>query len=126
MDITALVDFTVGVTPIVNLEWIKKIHNDTLNRGYTLEEVKHIIENRLYDYVHHHPSVLNTDVNFQRVPLVRYLQSVCCKEIFRNWPKALSLSASESREAKFSLSDENDRWLLYVETQYYRSAWRKN
>ena len=71
VDITALVDFTVGVTPIVNLEWIKKIHNDTLNRGYTLEEVKHIIENRLYDYVDHiTPQFSNTDVNFQRVPLV--------------------------------------------------------
>ena len=71
VDIASLSDFTIGVTPIVNLEWIKKIHNDTLNRGYSLEEVKAIIENRLYDYVRHiTPQFSNTDVNFQRVPLV--------------------------------------------------------
>lgn len=71
LDIAQLADFIVGVTPIVNLEWIKKIHNDTLNRGYTLEEVKRVIENRLYDYVRHiTPQFSNTDVNFQRVPLV--------------------------------------------------------
>lgn len=71
VNIAQLADFTVGVTPIVNLEWIKKIHNDTLNRGYSLEEVKGVIENRLYDYVRHiTPQFSNTDVNFQRVPLV--------------------------------------------------------
>lgn len=71
VDILRLVDYSVGVTPIVNLEWIKKIHNDTLNRGYSLTEVKGIIESRLYDYVHHiTPQFSNTDVNFQRVPLV--------------------------------------------------------
>jgi phosphoribulokinase len=71
VDIAELADFTIGVAPIVNLEWIKKIHNDTLNRGYALEEVKEIINNRLYDYVRHiTPQFTNTDVNFQRVPLV--------------------------------------------------------
>lgn len=71
VDILRWVDYSIGVTPIVNLEWIKKIHNDTLNRGYSLEEVKGIIESRLYDYVHHiTPQFSNTDVNFQRVPLV--------------------------------------------------------
>jgi len=71
VDIAGLADYTVGVTPIVNLEWIKKIHNDTLNRGYSLGEVKSVIENRLYDYVRHiTPQFSHTDVNFQRVPLV--------------------------------------------------------
>ncbi|MCB1852307.1 MAG: phosphoribulokinase [Gammaproteobacteria bacterium] len=71
LDIGKLADYTVGVAPIVNLEWIKKIHNDTLNRGYSLDEVKEIINNRLFDYVNHiTPQFGHTDVNFQRVPLV--------------------------------------------------------
>ncbi|MCP4287682.1 MAG: phosphoribulokinase [Gammaproteobacteria bacterium] len=71
VDISQLADFTIGVAPIVNLEWIQKIHNDTLNRGYSLEEVKSVINNRLIDYVRYiTPQFTNTDVNFQRVPLV--------------------------------------------------------
>jgi phosphoribulokinase len=71
LDIAALADFSIGVAPIVNLEWIQKIHNDIIHRGYSLEEVKETIRERLHDYVRHiTPQFSNTDINFQRVPLV--------------------------------------------------------
>lgn len=71
INIPQQVDYAIGVTPIVNLEWIQKIHNDTKNRGYSLEAVQAIIEHRLHDYVHYiTPQFSNTDINFQRIPLV--------------------------------------------------------
>ncbi|OQX32420.1 MAG: phosphoribulokinase [Candidatus Sedimenticola endophacoides] len=71
IDLTRYADFTIGVAPIVNLEWIQKIHNDINNRGYTLDAVKRIIESRLNDYVRSiTPQFSKTDVNFQRIPLV--------------------------------------------------------
>jgi len=71
INISEQVDYAIGVTPIVNLEWIQKIHNDTKNRGYSLEAVQAIIEHRLHDYVHYiTPQFSHTDINFQRIPLV--------------------------------------------------------
>jgi len=71
INIPKQVDFAIGVTPITNLEWIQKIHNDTKNRGYSLEAVQAMIEHRLHDYVHYiTPQFSHTDINFQRIPLV--------------------------------------------------------
>jgi len=71
IDIAQYVDLLVGVVPIVNLEWIQKIHRDTLERGYTPEDVTEIILRRMHDYVHYlTPQFSRTDINFQRVPTV--------------------------------------------------------
>lgn len=65
------VDLLVGVVPIVNLEWIQKIHRDTSVRGYSPEAVTDTILRRLPDYVHYiTPQFSRTDINFQRVPTV--------------------------------------------------------
>ena len=65
------VDLMVGVVPVVNLEWIQKIHRDTEMRGYSQEAVVENILTRMHDYVHFiTPQFTNTDINFQRVPLV--------------------------------------------------------
>jgi len=65
------VDFLVGVTPIVNLEWIQKIHRDANARGYTPEDTVETIKRRMDDYVEYvTPQFSRTDINFQRVPLV--------------------------------------------------------
>ena len=65
------VDLLVGVVPIVNLEWIQKIHRDTQTRGYAPEAVTETILRRMYDYVHYIvPQFSRTDINFQRVPTV--------------------------------------------------------
>lgn len=71
IDVTRFTDLLVGVVPIVNLEWIQKIHRDTAQRGYKPEDVTDIILRRMEDYVKViTPQFSETDINFQRVPLV--------------------------------------------------------
>jgi phosphoribulokinase len=70
-DLASYVDLLVGVTPVINLEWIQKIHRDAAERGYTPEDVTTTILRRMPDYVNYITSQFSrTDVNFQRVPLV--------------------------------------------------------
>ena len=70
-DVAKHVDLLIGVVPVVNLEWIQKIHRDTAERGYAAEQVTDTILRRMYDYVHYiTPQFSRTDINFQRVPLV--------------------------------------------------------
>lgn len=65
------VDLLIGVVPIVNLEWIQKVHRDTAERGYSAEAVTDTILRRMYDYTHYIvPQFSCTDINFQRVPTV--------------------------------------------------------
>ena len=65
------VDLLVGVVPIVNLEWIQKIHRDTAERGYSADAVTDTILRRMPDYVKYiTPQFSRTHINFQRVPIV--------------------------------------------------------
>jgi phosphoribulokinase len=65
------VDLLVGVVPIINLEWIQKLHRDQNTRGYSQEAVVDTILRRMPDYVNHIcPQFSRTHVNFQRVPTV--------------------------------------------------------
>ncbi len=65
------VDLLVGVVPIINLEWIQKLHRDNKIRGYSKEAVTDIILRRMPDYVNYIcPQFSRTHVNFQRVPTV--------------------------------------------------------
>ncbi len=71
VDAAQYVDLLIGVVPIVNLEWIQKIHRDCAERGYSAEAVTDTILRRMYDYVHYiTPQFSRTHVNFQRVPTV--------------------------------------------------------
>ena len=70
-DVAQFADLRIGVVPIVNLEWIQKIHRDTLHRGYEETDVTRTILRRMEDYVKHiTPQFSRTDINFQRVPTV--------------------------------------------------------
>ena len=65
------VDLLIGVTPIINLEWMQKIHRDRAIRGYTTEDATKLILSRMHDYVHYiTPQFSLTDINFQRVPTI--------------------------------------------------------
>ncbi len=71
VDVSQYVDLLIGVVPIVNLEWIQKIHRDAAERGYSEEAIVTTILRRMYDYVHYiTPQFSLTDINFQRVPTV--------------------------------------------------------
>ena len=71
VNLSALADLKIGVVPVINLEWIQKIHRDKASRGYTTEAVTDTILRRMHAYVHCIcPQFVETDVNFQRVPVV--------------------------------------------------------
>jgi len=71
IDIARHVDLRVGVVPIINLEWIQKIHRDKSLRGYSGEAVMDTILRRMPDYVQYIcPQFSQTHINFQRVPTV--------------------------------------------------------
>ena len=71
VNIAAHADLKIGVVPVINLEWIQKIHRDKASRGYTTEAVTDVILRRMHAYVHCIcPQFTETDVNFQRVPVV--------------------------------------------------------
>ncbi|HEX8011155.1 MAG TPA: phosphoribulokinase [Casimicrobiaceae bacterium] len=64
-------DLLIGVVPVINLEWIQKLHRDKATRGYSTEAVTDTILRRMHDYVNYIcPQFSQTHVNFQRVPVV--------------------------------------------------------
>jgi phosphoribulokinase len=71
IDVAKHVDLCVGVVPIINLEWIQKLHRDQKMRGYSQEAVVDTILRRMPDYMNYiTPQFARTHVNFQRVPIV--------------------------------------------------------
>ena len=71
VNVARYADLKIGVVPVINLEWIQKLHRDKISRGYTSEAVTDTILRRMPDYVNYICSQFSyTDVNFQRVPMV--------------------------------------------------------
>jgi phosphoribulokinase len=71
VDVARLVDLLIGVVPVINLEWIQKLHRDRSTRGYSTEAVTDVILRRMHEYVHYIcPQFVRTHINFQRVPVV--------------------------------------------------------
>jgi phosphoribulokinase len=82
VNVAQYVDLLIGVVPIVNLEWIQKIHRDTAERGYKPEDVTDNILRRMYDYVNYiTPQFSLTDINFQRVPTVDTSNPLVARDI---------------------------------------------
>lgn len=71
VNVAQYVDLLIGVVPVINLEWIQKLHRDKTVRGYTYEAIVDTILRRMPDYVNCIcPQFSQTHVNFQRVPTV--------------------------------------------------------
>jgi len=71
IDIAKYVDLLIGVVPVVNLEWIQKIHRDKEHRGYSAEATVDTIHRRMWEYINYiTPQFSKTHINFQRVPTV--------------------------------------------------------
>ena len=71
VNLAKLADLKIGVVPVINLEWTQKIHRDRASRGYSTEAVTDVILRRMHAYVHCIcPQFTETDINFQRVPVV--------------------------------------------------------
>jgi phosphoribulokinase len=71
IDVARHADLLIGVVPVINLEWIQKLHRDRSTRGYSTEAVTDTILRRMPDYVNYIiPQFSRTHINFQRVPMV--------------------------------------------------------
>jgi len=81
-DVAKHVDLLIGVVPIINLEWIQKLHRDNRIRGYSQEAVMDTILNRMPDYINYiAPQFSRTHINFQRVPMVDTSNPFIAKDI---------------------------------------------
>jgi phosphoribulokinase len=81
-DVGRHADLRIGVVPVINLEWIQKIHRDTNQRGYSETAVMDTILRRMHDYVHYIvPQFKLTDINFQRVPVVDTSDPIIARDI---------------------------------------------
>ncbi len=82
VDVARHVDLLVGVVPIINLEWIQKLHRDKASRGYSTEAVVDTVLRRMPDYVNYIcPQFSRSHVNFQRVPTVDTSNPFIAREI---------------------------------------------
>jgi phosphoribulokinase len=71
VNIARYADLRIGVVPVINLEWVQKIHRDKADRGYSPEAITDVILHRMPDYVKYIcPQFTETDINFQRIPTV--------------------------------------------------------
>jgi phosphoribulokinase len=81
-DVAQHVDLLVGVVPIINLEWIQKLHRDQHVRGYSQDAVVDTILRRMPDYANYIcPQFSRTHVNFQRVPTVDTSNPFVAKDV---------------------------------------------
>ena len=53
VDVGKHVDLKIGVVPVINLEWIQKLHRDKASRGYSTEAVTDTILRRMPDYINY-------------------------------------------------------------------------
>jgi phosphoribulokinase len=82
VNVAALADLLIGVVPIINLEWIQKLHRDQYMRGYSQEAVVDTILRRMPDYINYIcPQFSQTHINFQRVPMVDTSNPFIAKDI---------------------------------------------
>ena len=71
INIADYADLKIGVVPVINLEWIQKMHRDRNTRGYSTQAITDVILRRMDAYVKCiTPQFSQTDINFQRVPVV--------------------------------------------------------
>ncbi len=71
VDLAKHADLKIGVVPVINLEWIQKMHRDKAKRGHSEEAITDTILRRMPDYINVIcPQFTQTDINFQRVPVV--------------------------------------------------------
>ena len=102
VNVAQYADLLIGVVPVINLEWVQKLHRDKMVRGYTQEAVVDTILRSMPDYINYIcPQFSQTHVNFQRVPTVD-TSITSSRATFRARTKACSSFASRIRGASTS------------------------
>ncbi|GHU14944.1 phosphoribulokinase [Betaproteobacteria bacterium] len=102
VDVARHPDLLIGIAPVVNLEWIQKIHRDTRMRGYSREAVMQTILARMPDYVHYIvPQFELTHINFQRVPLVDTSNPIIARSIPEDGESLVVIRFADPRGVDF-------------------------
>ena len=102
IDVARHPDLLIGVVPIINLEWIQKLHRDQSQRGYTQEAVAATILRRMPDYLNYIcPQFSRTHVNFQRVPVVDTSNPFVARDIPSAAESILVIRFRDPREIDF-------------------------
>jgi phosphoribulokinase len=113
------IDLLIGVVPVINLEWIQKLHRDKSTRGYSTEAVTDTILRRMHDYVHYVvPQFSRTHINFQRVPVVDTSNPFIARHIPTADESILVIRFSNPRDIDFPylLSVLHDSYLSRANT----------
>ncbi|MCE5360078.1 phosphoribulokinase [Candidatus Igneacidithiobacillus taiwanensis] len=101
-DVANYVDLLVGVVPVVNLEWIQKIHRDNAQRGYSAEAIVDTILRRMPDYINYiTPQFSRTHINFQRVPMVDTSNPFIARDIPTPDESMVVIRFNDHREENF-------------------------
>jgi phosphoribulokinase len=101
VDVAQHADLLIGVVPIINLEWMQKIHRDRSVRGYSADAATAMILRRMPDYVHYIcPQFSRTDINFQRVPTIDTSNPFTAKEIPTNDESMVVIHVANQRKIK--------------------------
>ncbi len=102
-------DLSVGVVPVINLEWIQKIHRDKSDRGYSTEAITDTILRRMPDYIGYIcPQFTETDINFQRVPTVDTSNSFIARYIPTADESMVVIRFKKSTRHRFPLPGVDD------------------
>ena len=121
------VDLLIGVTPVVNLEWIQKLHRDKATRGYSAEAVTDVILRRMHDYVHYIcPQFSRTHINFQRVPVVDTSNPFIARFIPTPGRVVAGDPLLQPARHRFSLSAVDAARLVHVARQHHRVPGRQD
>ncbi|MBI3370677.1 MAG: phosphoribulokinase [Betaproteobacteria bacterium] len=113
------VDLLIGVVPVLNLEWIQKLHRDRAARGYSTEAVTDTILRRMPDYVRYIiPQFEHTHINFQRVPIVDTSNPFIARQIPTPDESILVIRFADPRGIDFSylLSMLHDSYMSRANT----------
>ena len=120
-------DLKIGVVPVINLEWIQKIHRDRASRGYTTEAVTDTILRRMHAYVHVIcPQFTQTDINFQRVPVVDTSNPFIARWIPTAGESLVVIRFRNPQRHRLSLSGVDDPQQLDEPRQFHRHSRRQD
>ena len=109
--------------PVINLEWIQKLHRDRSARGYSTEAVTDTILRRMPDYIHYIcPQFTETDINFQRVPTVDTSNPFIARWIPTPDESMVVIRFKQPARHRLPLSAVDDARQLHVARQLHRRA----
>ena len=120
-------DLLIGVVPVINLEWVQKLHRDKMVRGYTQEAVVDTILRRMPDYINYIcPQFSQTHVNFQRVPTVDTSNPFIARDVPSAGRKHAHHPFRRSEGHRLSLSAVDAARLVHVAAKHHRLPGRED